>query len=384
MANNPIRRDKPLFTPGPLTTSETVKRAMLRDLGPRDHEFKRILQEIRGEILHVAGVSQELGFEAIPLQGCGTMGIEAVLSSVVPSGGKVLVVVNGAYGRRILEMANVLPGIEPVALTYEEDQQPLAEDIDDMLRGDPEIAMVVAVHCETTSGIMNPIREIGEVVRRHGRDYFVDSMSAFGGVEFDFQACQIDYLVSSANKCIQGVPGFSFVVCRRDKLEASAGSSRTLSLDLLRQLRGFEFDGQFLYTPPTHSMLAFRQALIELEEEGGVPARAERYRQNHEILVEGMRQLGFETFLPGELQSHIITTFHEPQIAAFDFNDFYDRVEEKGFVIYGGKVLHQKSFRIGTIGHIFADDVRALLVAVRVALEEMSVEPDRKVGVVES
>ena len=368
-------KDKPLFTPGPLTTSETVKQAMLQDLGPRDHEFKQIIRDVRDEILQVAGVSQELGYEAILMQGCGTMAIEAVLSSVVSTDGKILIVINGAYGRRILEMANVLPGIETTQLSYAEDQQPRIEDIDRLLNDDPNIAMVVVVHCETTSGIMNPVDDIGNVVRKHECDYFVDSMSAFGGVEFDFQACEIDYLVSSANKCIQGVPGFSFVICRRDKLEASEGSARTLSLDLLRQLRGFEFDGQFLYTPPTHSMLAFRQALIELRTEGGVPARAARFRRNHELLAEGMRNMGFKTFLPKNLQSHIITTFRDPEIDAFEFGDFYNRVEAKGFVIYGGKVLHQKSFRIGTIGHLFDNDINGLLAAMREALGEMGFSP---------
>ena len=364
--------DKLLFTPGPLTTSMTVKQAMLRDLGSRDHEFRRIIVDVRERLLAVAGLTRAEGYEAIPLQGCGTMGLEAVLTSTLPPRGKLLVLINGAYGERIFRMAQLLPGIEPLAYRVPEDQTFDAAEVERRLAADSAIAMVVVVHCETTTGILNPLVPVGQVVRRHGRRFFVDSMSALGGVEFDFRGCGIDYLVSSANKCIEGVPGFSFVLCRREALESAAGRARSLSLDLLAQLRGFEADGQFLYTPPTHALLAFHRALAELTLEGGVPARAARYARNQHVLVDGMRSLGFETFVPDALQSSIITTFRNPVLPGFTFQAFYDRLEELGFVIYGGKVLHQATFRIGTIGRLFESDIRALLAAIRQTLAELS------------
>lgn len=364
------RHDKPLFTPGPLTTSGSVKQAMLHDLGTRDHVFKQVVREVRHGILDVAGLAPQDGFDVIPMQGCGTMGIEAVLSSVVSRGGHVLVLVNGAYGRRIATMVDVLPEMRVTVLAAAENETPDLVRLDATLSELRDVELVVAVHCETTSGILNPVEAIGRTVAGHGRRFFIDSMSAFGGVPFDLRKAHASYLVSSANKCIEGVPGFSFVIADRSALEASEGAARTLSLDLLAQLRGLERDGQFLYTPPVQVMLAFRQALRELQEEGGVVARHRRYTANHRALVEGMRALGFETWLPDALQGPIITTFRTPDLPGFDFQRFYDGIEARGHVIYGGKTLNESSFRIGTIGRLDRRHVQALLLDVRGWLEE--------------
>jgi 2-aminoethylphosphonate-pyruvate transaminase len=233
--------------------------------------------------------------------------------------------------------------------------------------------MVAVVHCETTSGIMNPIQAIGEAVHRHSRRYFVDSMSAFGAVPVDMEACHIDFLVSSANKCIEGVPGFAFAICRRAALLATEGLSRTVSLDLYAQWKGLEQNGQFRFTPPTHALLAFDQALLELEAEGGVRGRGQRYRENHEVLSRGMNELGFTEYVPRELQGDIITSFPYPADPHFCFEDFYQRLNEKGFVIYPGKVSDADCFRIGTIGRIFPSDVGDLLQSIRVVLSEMGI-----------
>ena len=366
----PAAKDKPLFTPGPLTTSMTVKQAMLRDLGSRDHEFIDAVQEVRERLLDVAGVSREAGFEVIPMQGSGTFGIEAVVSCAVPRDGKWLVVVNGAYGDRIARIAEV-NGIATEVLRYPEARVPDPGDLDRKLGEDASISAVAVVHCETTTGIMNPIAELGEVVSRHRKTYFVDSMSAFGAVPFDLEKCGADYLISSANKCIEGVPGFSFVICRRQALLATEGWSRTVSLDLLAQWQGLEKDGQFRFTPPTHVILAFRQALAELELEGGVAGRAARYRRNHETLVEGMRAMGFEEYVDRELQGHIITSFLYPADPAFDFEEFYQRLNQRGQVIYPGKVSDADCFRIGSVGRIFSADVRGLLAAIRDTVADM-------------
>ena len=361
--------DKPLFTPGPLTTSLTVKQAMLRDVGSRDGEFVETVQRVRQQLLKIAGISQARGYEAILMQGSGTFSIESVISSVMPADGKLLVVVNGAYGERINKLARI-HDIATIVLEYRENELPRIGDIDAALR-DASVAMVAVVHCETTSGIMNPIEEIGRVVKGHNRSYFVDSMSAFGAVPFAFEACQIDYLVSSANKCIEGVPGFGFAICRRDALCETEGRARTLSLDLLAQWKGLESNGQFRFTPPTHAILAFDQALNELEEEGGVAGRAARYGSNHEVLVSGMREMGFVEYVPTELQGHIITSFLYPDHPNFEFERFYSLLNDRGFVIYPGKVTDAECFRIGNIGHLFADDMQSLLIAIKGVMCEM-------------
>ena len=374
-----LAQDKPLFTPGPLTTSLTVKQAMLRDLGSRDVEFITAVRELRDELLSVAGVSQEAGYEAIIMQGSGTFSVEAVIASTMPPRGKLLVVVNGAYGDRIVKIAKVHQ-IETVVQQYRENELPSLDAIDQALAEDDEIKMVVAVHCETTSGIINPIEKIGQIVSKHGRSYFVDSMSAFGAVPLDFAAAHIDFLVSSANKCIEGVPGFGFCICRRDALLATRGWSRTLSLDLLGQWEGLEKNGQFRFTPPTHTILAFRQALRELEQEGGVAGRAARYEENYRTLLAGMRRLGFNEYVDPEIQGYIITSFRYPEDPNFQFEKFYDLLNESGFVIYPGKVSDADCFRIGNIGRIDKSDVEALLEAISNVLETMQVNPAVGVG----
>ena len=370
-------KDKTLFTPGPLTTSQTVKQAMLRDLGSRDVAFIETVRHIRRMLLDIAGVpgaevAGDNGYEVVLMQGSGTFGLESVIGSTVPSDGKLLVLVNGAYGGRIAKLARVLK-IDTTTLEYSRDKAPSAADVDRVLTEDKAITNVVVVHCETTSGIMNPIEQIGNVVKRHRKTYFVDSMSAFGAVPFDFENCKIDFLVSSANKCIEGVPGFSFAICRRSSLLATEGRARSVSLDLLAQWQGLEANGQFRFTPPTHVILAFEQALLELAAEGGVEGRAARYRANNKALLSGMRDMGVTEYLSPELQGVIITAFCYPDHPSFQFEEFYTRLNDKGFVIYPGKVSNIDCFRIGNIGRLFESDILALLSAIRTTFSEMGI-----------
>ena len=365
-------RDKLLFTPGPLTTSLTVKQAALRDLGSRDQEFTAMVRNIRRKLLELGGVADR-GFEAILMQGSGTFAIDSVLSSTVPPDGRVLAVINGAYGRRIAQIAQTLK-IPVTELSCPEDQRPDEERLGQALEADPSITHVAVVHSETSTGMINPVREIGETVKHFNRIYFVDAMSSFGGMPLNLLDCRIDYLVSSANKCIEGIPGFAFVLAQREALLATAGFARSVSLDLLAQWKGLEADGQFRFTPPTHALLAFHQALQELEAEGGVEGRAARYRTNFEVLSQGMRKLGFEGYLRPEDRGYIISSFRYPRHPKFDFGVFYAGLSDKGFVIYPGKVSKADCFRIGCIGHICPDDMRGLLGAIRQTLAEMGVE----------
>jgi 2-aminoethylphosphonate-pyruvate transaminase len=361
-------RDKLLFTPGPLTTSQSVKQAMLHDAGSWHFEFNMVVREIRQKLLALAGLAPADGYEVVLMQGSGTFGVESVLGSVIPPQGKLLVLANGAYGERLAQMAACLR-IEHQVLRSAENAAPSPSQVEELLSRDSRFTHVAVVHCETTTGLLNPIKEIGEVVCRRGLRYIVDAMSSFGGIPIDLKASGIDYLISSANKCVEGVPGFSFIFARRADLLQTEGSARSLSLDLLAQLKGFEKNGQFRYTPPTHAILAFRQALAELELEGGIAARAYRYAANHRCLLAGMKQLGLEAYLPPHLQSYIITAFPYPKKKAFHFQTFYERLSDLGFIIYPGKLTAVDTFRIGTIGRIFETDMDQLVHAISKVME---------------
>ncbi|PYJ80997.1 MAG: 2-aminoethylphosphonate--pyruvate transaminase [Verrucomicrobia bacterium] len=372
-ATLPTARDKLLFTPGPLTTSLSVKQAMLHDAGSWHFEFNAKVNWVREKILEIAGLSRDAGWEAILLQGSGTFGVEAVFATCVPPSGKVAVLANGAYGERIVLMLQHLK-IDHLVLRTPENTPNDPAALDRALATDKTITHVAIVHCETTTGILNPITEVGRVVQRHSRHYIVDAMSSFAAIPIDFSPAGIDFLISSANKCLEGVPGFSFVICRRDALLACEGYARCLSLDLLDQLKGFDKNGQFRYTPPTHPILAFEQAMKELEHEGGVAGRGARYRRNHETLVKGMKQLGFRPYLDPAVQSYIITSFYYPDTEKFSFDDFYRRLSDKGFIIYPGKISRANTFRIGSIGRISPSDIDALVSAIDSVLKERGVK----------
>jgi 2-aminoethylphosphonate-pyruvate transaminase len=370
--------DKLLFTPGPLTTSPAVKQAMLRDLGSRDSEFIEMVRSIRRRLLALAGVSQAQGYECILMQGSGTFGVESVLSSVIPLDGKLCVLVNGAYGERIAKIAARLAIMGNVSRFAE--NQPVQATVVELTRAIAKSTSVVlpthlaVVHSETTSGILNPLEGIARDAKEHGVSLIVDAMSSFGAYPINVAELGIDYLISSANKCIEGVPGFAFVIARREALLASEGNARSLSLDLHAQWRGLEQDGQFRFTPPTHAVLAFQQALDELDAEGSIAGRADRYKNNHAVLVGGMRTLGFKEYVPEPYQSHIITTFHYPSDPKFVFEDFYRRLSDKGFVIYPGKLTKLDCFRIGNIGRLYPKDMEALVGAIETTLKEMGVK----------
>ncbi len=356
-------KDPLLFTPGPLTTSATVKAAMQRDIGSRDVDFIELVAGIRSELLRIAGVSHEQGYEAVFMQGSGTFGLESVISSVIPRDGRFVVLANGAYGERMATIAERL-GISTRLARWPENESPQPAAVQRLIEEEPAATHVAMVHCETTTGILNPIDEITRIVKAGNREFIVDAMSSFGGVPLDLSKLEIDYLISSPNKCLEGVPGFCFVLARRKALEATKGRARSISLDLLAQWEGLERNGQFRFTPPTHALLAFARALEELREEGGVSARATRYRANHETLRAGMRRLGFVEYLPGERQSNIITSFRYPDDPNFRFEDFYHHLRARGFVIYPGKLSHADCFRIGTLGRITEKNVKDLVAAI--------------------
>ena len=351
-----------LLTPGPLSTSESVRQAMLQDWCTWDKDYNEgVVTVIREQLLKLAGLDGE--YTTVLLQGSGTYAVEATLSCAVRPQDKLLIVANGAYGKRMGDIGR-RHGLNHVLVSLKETVPVTPEAVRRALEEHPDISHLAMVHCETTTGILNPVEAVARAIRGRGLTFIVDAMSSFGGIPIDIRKLGIDFLVSSANKCIQGVPGFGFVIARRSSLSRCEGVSRSLSLDLYDQWAEMEKGrGKWRFTSPTHVVRAFFQAVKELEDEGGVQARHDRYRENHAALVEGMRRSGFRTLLPDELQSPIITSFLYPE-EDFDFQKFYEALKERGFVIYPGKISEAPTFRIGNIGDVFPDDFRRLAEAV--------------------
>ena len=353
-----------LLTPGPLTTTETVKAAMMSDWCTWDKDYNEgIVEAVRRGLVSIASSRPE-EYTAVLMQGSGTFCVEATLGSVVRPEDNLLVAANGAYGKRMGVIAEYYK-LNCHVMKFEETEAVNPAALDEYLATHPEVTHVSVVHCETTTGVLNPLAEIAAVVKRHGKTLIVDAMSSFGGVPIDMAELGIDFLVSSANKCIQGVPGFGFIIARRSLLEQCKGVARSLSLDIYDQWETMEKGhGKWRFTSPTHVVRAFMQAMKELEAEGGVNARNARYRENHRVLVEGMRSLGYKTLLPDEWQSPVITSFYYPS-ADFDFNSFYQALKARGFVIYPGKISHADTFRIGNIGDVHPDDFRRLVEVIK-------------------
>lgn len=348
-----------LLTPGPLTTTETVKEEMLVDHCTWDDDYKEITQEIRANLLRLAHVS-EPEYTAVLMQGSGTFGVESVLTSSTGKKDKILIASNGAYGRRMADICEHA-GISYTLYTERNDRRPDPEKIDRLLKEDPSLTHVSMVHSETTSGILNDIAAVARVVKAAGKIFVVDAMSSFGGVDIPVKEWGIDFLISSANKCIQGVPGFSFILARRDRLEECKGNACSLSLDLYDQWKGMEEgNGKWRFTSPTHVVLAFAKAIEELDKEGGVLARGARYQKNQRLLTKRFTELGFRPYLDQAVQGPIITTFCYPEGAAFNFKQMYDYIKSRGYVLYPGKVMDVGSFRVGNIGEIYPEDIEKL------------------------
>ncbi len=362
--------DPLLLTPGPLTTSRTTKEAMLRDWGSRDGTFIAMNARVRERLVAMVGGAGS--HVAVLLQGSGTFAVEAMLGTFVPRDGNVLILINGAYGQRMARICGVI-GRPHTPLEWPEDAAVDPGAVATRLAADPAITHVAVVHCETTSGILNPLAEVAAAVARAGRRLLIDAMSAFGALRCDTREVPFDALASSFNKCIEGVPGAAFVICRRQALEAAAGNAHSVSLDLHDQWTYMERTGQWRFTPPTHVLAAFDRALDEHAAEGGVEARGARYRRNCRVLVDGMRAMGFRPLLPDALQAPIIVTFHTPADPRFEFKTFYDRLAQRGYLIYPGKLTVTDSFRIGCIGRLTEDDIRGALAAIREVLEEMGI-----------
>src|SRR5580700_4275389 len=359
-----------LLTPGPLTTSAATKSAMLCDWGSWDAAFNALTASVCRDLVAIVHGTQD--HVCVPLQGSGTFAVEAALGTLVPRNGKVLVPDNGSYCKRIVRILGCL-GREAVVLTHDEQEPADVERIDAALTADPSITHVAQVHCETGTGILNPLSRIAATVAKHGRGLIIDAMSSYGAIPIDARTLRFDALIAASGKCLEGVPGIGFVIVRRAALEQSGVNSSSLAMDLLDQWLYLQKTGQWRFTPPTHVVAALRTAIDQYHAQGGPAARLARYTENCAALVSGMRALGFKTFLPDALQAPIIVTFHSPPDPRFDFTEFYRRVRERAFILYPGKLTDVDTFRVGCIGAIGPSDLRAAVAAMRAVLSEMGV-----------
>ena len=361
-------RDAILLTPGPLTTTLRTKLAMLRDWGSWDADFIALTAGLRRDLLAIAHA--EASHTVVPLQGSGTFAVEAAVATVVPRDGHILVLDNGAYCKRMGRLATLM-GRRTTLLPHAEDAPVSAEVLEARLREDASISHVGLIHCETGTGVRNPLAEVAEICARHGKGLIIDAMSSFGALPIDARALRFDALVAASGKCLEGVPGMGFVLVRKEVLAGCAGRSHSLAMDLYDQHAYMEQTGQWRFTPPTHVVAALAEAVAQFVDEGGQAARLARYTENCATLVDGMRALGFEPFLRGALQAPIIVTFHAPAVPGYDFKAFYAVAKRRGFILYPGKLTQLETFRIGCIGAIGRNEMEQAVHAVGETMREL-------------
>jgi 2-aminoethylphosphonate-pyruvate transaminase len=359
-----------LLTPGPLTTSDRTRQAMLRDWGSWDGDFNKITARIRERVLDI--VHGKGTHECVPMQGSGTFSVEAAIGTLVPRNGHVLVPSNGAYCQRLARICRVL-GRKVTTIDYTEDKQVQPADVDRALAADPSITHVAVVHCETGAGVLNPLHDIAQVVARHGRGLIVDAMSSFGALDIDARKTPFDAVIAASGKCLEGVPGMGFVVVRRAVLEKCEGNCHSLSMDLFDQWTYMEKTTQWRFTPPTHVVAALDEAIAQYVEEGGLAARGGRYARNCKALVEGLAALGLRSFLDAAIQAPIIVTFHAPDDANYDFKTFYQEVKKRGYILYPGKLTQVETFRVGCMGHFGEAGIPGAVEAIAQTLKAMGI-----------
>ena len=363
--------DKKLLTPGPLTTSLSTKEAMLHDWGSRDQQFIDLNQSIRESLVNL--IDGQDNYQCVPMQGSGTFAVESMISSLAPKDAKILILINGAYGHRMKKMCSYL---HRNCLDYEVAEHQIHDlnEIENIIDSNKDLTHVFAVYCETTSGILNPIQEIADLVERKNLSLFIDAMSAFGALPLSSKNIKFDAVAASSNKCLEGVPGVGFILVKNNIIENAKGNCHSLSLDLYDQWQAMEKNKQWRFTPPTHVLAAFFQAIKEHEKEGGVEGRHQRYSNNCKIICDGMKEIGFDQLLPNELQAPIIITFKQPQNVNFDFQQFYDALSGKNFLIYPGKLTVADTFRIGCIGNLDQKDMYNTLKAVKEVVQELNIK----------
>ncbi len=363
-------RDHILLTPGPLTTTLRTKLAMLKDWGSWDTDFIAVTARVRSSLLDI--IHGHETHVLVPLQGSGTFSVEAAVATVVPKTGHVLVLDNGAYCKRAAKLTQLM-GRRATVVPQDETEPVSVAVLEQHLKVDPSITHVMLIHCETGTGVLNPLPAVAALCKQHGKGLIIDAMSSFGALPIDARELHFDALVAASGKCLEGVPGMGFVFLRKALLDACAGNSQSLAMDLHDQHAYMEKTGQWRFTPPTHVLVALAEAITQFEEEGGRAARLARYTHNCHVLVHGMAALGFKPLLRPEVQAPIIVTFHTPAHANYDFRRFYEGAKKRGFILYPGKLTQVETFRVGCIGAIGANEMQQAVNAVADTLREMGI-----------
>jgi len=363
--------DKKLLTPGPLTTSYSTKKAMLHDWGSRDQQFIDLNQSIRDSLVKL--IEGKNTYQCVPMQGSGTFAVESMISSLTTKGSNILILINGAYGQRMKKMCDYL-NRNTIEYEVPEHETHNLNKLEEIIDQNKKLTHVFAVYCETTSGILNPINEIANLVENKKLSLFIDAMSAFGALPLSSKNITFDAVAASSNKCLEGVPGVGFILVKNNVIENAKGNSHSLSLDLYDQWQAMEKNKQWRFTPPTHVLAAFSQAIKEHDKEGGVDGRYKRYKKNCQIICNGMKELGFEQLLPDELQAPIIITFKQPKDSNFNFEKFYNALSEKDFLIYPGKLTVAETFRVGCIGNLNENDMKETVLAINEVVNELAIK----------
>lgn len=365
------RHDTYLLTPGPLTTAVETREAMLFDKSPNSPEMVEMVKGIRQYLVSLTG--GEGKYECIPLQGSATYGIEAAFLTLVDKAtSKVLVVENGFYGVRLREVIEAL-GHNVVGLECPVIPPVSSADIRTALDEDPAITHLALCHCDTGTGVLNPLEGIADLCKERGIKLMIDAIASFGGFDIGAEALDFEAVMVSPNKCLEGVPGVAFVICKHRSLVEGEGRAPSSVLDLYAQWAFMEEKGWFRTTPPTHVLLAMANAVERHKAEGGIEARNARYQRNWQRLVDGLRQHGFATFLPDEYASPIIATFHDPDDPNYTFPAFYAAMEKRGFVIFPGRLTSAHTFRVGTMGDLTEGDMSLIIQAVLDSMAEIGV-----------
>ena len=366
-----IRRNI-LLNPGPSTTTDTVKYAqVVPDICPREEEFGRLMEGVSKDLVKIAGGDEN--YACILFGGSGTAGMDAVINSVTPPNKRILIINNGAYGERMVRIAKAY-SITPVELAYDWTELPNAEDVESALQKDPEIACVAIVHHETTTGLLNPVPQIGEVAKKHGRVFIVDAISSFAGIPINVKRFGIDFMMSTSNKCIQGMAGVCFVICNKAELQKLKDyPKRSFYLDLYSQYDFFARERQTQFTPPVQTIYALRKAIDEFFQEGA-ENRHLRYRKSWETLRNGIAGMGLKVLTDPAEEANLLITIWHPEDPNFNFDTMRDKLSEKGYTIYPGKVGKLASFRLAVMGAIDHNDISSFLGELRNTLQEMGVE----------
>ncbi len=359
--------DIKLLTPGPVSVTRATQEAMLVQRASGDADFVADVRFARDYLVGLVGGGDD--YTAIPVPGSATYANEAAIAALVPPGRTLLIHSNGVYGDRLVEISEAL-GIPSVVLRTEPFTVPETAAFAELIT--PDTSHIMVVHCETSTGILNPLEGVAQLCRERGLGLLVDAVASYGAIPIDAAALGADAITLSSNKCMGGVPGIGWAVMRRAALEAGP-RPRVLSLDLLDQDRHLAKTGTFRFTPPMQVLAAFAQACREHEAEGGCPARLARFEANWRRLVDGMRQMGFRTVVPDAHASPIVATFHNPDHPAYSFDALFQGMKRRGFIIFPGRLALADTFRIACMGDVSEADMGRAMTAVAETMEEMGI-----------